>query len=125
MKFVIILTLVGLTMAKLGEWNAMANDGHKAIELAKKGVAHYNLNSKSFYYRKLVDIKSAKSKTDNGATYEIIFEIDMSNCLKTKPYSEECKVQTELLTEECTYVFYSAPKSDECEIVKGSCIPLN
>lgn len=96
MKFVIILALFGITMAKVGAWDTMATDDEKAIELAKKGVAHYNLNSKSFYYRKLVDIKSAKSNINYDASYEIIFDIDMTNCVKNSTFSEECEVSTEV-----------------------------
>lgn len=92
MKIVIVLALVGVTMAMPGGWSSMSLDDPKANELASKAVAHHNKVSNNLFYKKLVTVKSIKSQVVAGVNYEVIFDIGVTECPKSDANSANCEV---------------------------------
>ncbi|XP_053201004.1 L-cystatin-like [Panonychus citri] len=123
MKIVIILALVGVTMAMPGGWSSMSLDDPKANELASKAVAHHNKVSNNLFYKKLVTVKSIKSQVVAGVNYEVIFDIGVTECPKSDANSANCEVSANKVPEECTYVFYFRPGADEGQVTRHSCKP--
>ncbi|XP_015794419.1 T-kininogen 2 [Tetranychus urticae] len=124
MKFLILsVCLFGALFATSPpiEWTPLPVDDPTVITLADQAVAYINAQDNSLYYNKLIQIKEAKSRVADKVEYELKLVIRITDCPKSKPYTDACQINQDEPPKLCTIDAYVRAGSEENKIYKFLC----
>ncbi|XP_015794438.1 uncharacterized protein LOC107371005 [Tetranychus urticae] len=106
--FILTVCLFGtvFSVTLLGPWTPLPVDDPSVIKLAKQAVVDINAHDKSLYYNKLIEIREAKSRVADKIEYELKLVIRITDCPKSKPYTDACQINQDLPPKLCTYELF-------------------
>ncbi|XP_015785521.1 cystatin-1 [Tetranychus urticae] len=126
MKVILALAicLIGVSEALLGGWRDVDVDNQTVHLLSQMAINHRNSDEDTLYYRKLVNVESARMQVVSGLKYEVTLVIGETHCAKEDEAAMLCQVEPNSLREKCVYTFWLEAKTQNTNIVTSSCSQL-